>query len=82
MPILFLICSLLSLALFTPIMLLQEVLRWIRNVVKEFGTPNISTEQLSDYIHKTLNSGQVMLLFEAFDAFFFCFFCLCFLDQF
>lgn len=38
----------------------QEVLRWIRNVVKEFGTPNISTEQLSDYIHKTLNSGQVV----------------------
>nr|AFK38497.1 unknown [Medicago truncatula] len=38
----------------------QEVLRWIRNIVKEFGTPNISTDQLSDYIHKTLNSGQVV----------------------
>ncbi|CAL0310289.1 unnamed protein product [Lupinus luteus] len=38
----------------------QEVLRWIRSIVAEFGTPDISTEQLSDYIHKTLNSGQVV----------------------
>lgn len=41
------------------IIMLQEVLRWIRSIVKEFGTPHISTEQLADYIHKTLNSGQV-----------------------
>lgn len=38
----------------------QEVLRWIRNVVEEFGTPHISTEQLKDYVHKTLNGGQVI----------------------
>ncbi|XP_028774338.1 citrate synthase, mitochondrial-like [Neltuma alba] len=38
----------------------QEVLRWIRHVVQEFGTPHISTEQLKDYVHKTLNSGQVI----------------------
>ncbi|KHN49052.1 Citrate synthase, mitochondrial [Glycine soja] len=46
--------------LFTSIMLLQEVLRWIRSIVAEFGTPNISTEQLADYINKTLSRGQVV----------------------
>ena len=46
--------------LFTSIMMLQEVLRWIRSIVAEFGTPNISTEQLADYINKTLSKGQVM----------------------
>jgi len=48
------------LVLFTSIMMLQEVLRWIRSIVAEFGTPNISTEQLADYINKTLSKGQVM----------------------
>ncbi|KAJ7949083.1 Citrate synthase [Quillaja saponaria] len=38
----------------------QEVLRWIRSIVAEFGTPHISTEELKDYIHKTLSSGQVV----------------------
>ncbi|KAG4950560.1 hypothetical protein JHK86_043799 [Glycine max] len=38
----------------------QEVLRWIRSIVAEFGTPNISTEQLADYINKTLSRGQVV----------------------
>lgn len=47
------------LVLFTSIILLQEVLRWIRSIVAEFGTPNISTEQLADYINKTLSKGQV-----------------------
>ncbi|KAG4958087.1 hypothetical protein JHK85_044467 [Glycine max] len=37
-----------------------EVLRWIRSIVAEFGTPNISTEQLADYINKTLSRGQVV----------------------
>ncbi|KAF7835934.1 citrate synthase, mitochondrial-like [Senna tora] len=37
-----------------------EVLRWIRSIVAEFGTPHISTDQLKDYVYKTLNSGQVI----------------------
>jgi len=49
-----------GLIFFTFIMMLQEVLRWIRSIVAEFGTPNISTEQLADYINKTLSKGQVM----------------------
>lgn len=42
--------------------MLQEVLRWIRSIVAEFGTPNISTEQLADYINKTLSKGQVNVI--------------------
>lgn len=38
--------------------LLQEVLLWIKSVVDECGE-NVSTEQLKEYIWKTLNSGKV-----------------------
>ncbi|KAL0725393.1 hypothetical protein Bca4012_039992 [Brassica carinata] len=37
----------------------QEVLLWIKSVVKECGE-NISKEQLKDYVWKTLNSGKVV----------------------
>ncbi|KAJ6799896.1 citrate synthase 4, mitochondrial-like [Iris pallida] len=37
----------------------QEVLLWIKSVVAECGE-NISTEQLKDYVWKTLNSGKVV----------------------
>uniref|UniRef100_A0A803LN43 Citrate synthase n=2 Tax=Chenopodium quinoa TaxID=63459 RepID=A0A803LN43_CHEQI len=37
----------------------QEVLLWIKSVVDECGE-NISTEQLKDYVWKTLNSGKVV----------------------
>ncbi|XP_021772156.1 citrate synthase, mitochondrial-like [Chenopodium quinoa] len=37
----------------------QEVLLWIKKVVDECGE-NISTEQLKDYVWKTLNSGKVV----------------------
>lgn len=36
----------------------QEVLLWIKSVVDECGE-NISTEQLKEYVWKTLNSGKV-----------------------
>lgn len=36
----------------------QEVLLWIKSVVEECGE-NIKTEQLKDYVWKTLNSGKV-----------------------
>lgn len=36
----------------------QEVLLWIKSVVEECGE-NITTEQLKDYVWKTLNSGKV-----------------------
>ena len=42
--------------------LLQEVLLWIKKVVEECGE-NITTEQLKDYVWKTLNSGKVNKLF-------------------
>ncbi|KAG6760791.1 hypothetical protein POTOM_033971 [Populus tomentosa] len=38
---------------------LQEVLLWIKSVVEECGE-NITTEQLKDYVWKTLNSGKVI----------------------
>lgn len=38
---------------------LQEVLLWIKSVVDECGE-NITTEQLKDYVWKTLNSGKVL----------------------
>ncbi|KAM7270991.1 hypothetical protein ACFE04_030205 [Oxalis oulophora] len=41
----------------------QEVLLWIKSVVKECGE-NISTEQLKDYVWKTLNGGKVSKLYE------------------
>lgn len=37
----------------------QEVLLWIKKVVEECGE-NITTEQLKDYVWKTLNSGKVV----------------------
>ncbi|KAJ6817794.1 citrate synthase 4, mitochondrial-like [Iris pallida] len=37
----------------------QEVLLWIKSVVAECGE-NISTEQLKDYVWKTLNSAKVV----------------------
>ncbi|KAJ6895368.1 hypothetical protein NC651_021772 [Populus alba x Populus x berolinensis] len=37
---------------------LQEVLLWIKSVVEECGE-NITTEQLKDYVWKTLNSGKL-----------------------
>uniref|UniRef100_A0A2P2LLX5 Citrate synthase n=2 Tax=Rhizophora mucronata TaxID=61149 RepID=A0A2P2LLX5_RHIMU len=37
----------------------QEVLLWIKSVVKECGE-TITTEQLKDYVWKTLNSGKVV----------------------
>ncbi|CAN1324367.1 Citrate synthase, mitochondrial [Linum perenne] len=41
----------------------QEVLLWIKSVVEEFGE-NISTEQLKDYVWKTLNNGKVLKSFS------------------
>ncbi|KAH9774711.1 Citrate synthase 4 [Citrus sinensis] len=37
----------------------QEVLLWIKSVVDECGE-NVTTEQLKDYVWKTLNSGKVV----------------------
>ncbi|XP_073136763.1 citrate synthase, mitochondrial-like [Henckelia pumila] len=37
----------------------QEVLLWIKSVVKECGE-NVSKENLKDYVWKTLNSGKVV----------------------
>jgi len=37
----------------------QEVLRWIKSVVVEIGT-DITTDQLKEYVWKTLKSGQVV----------------------
>ncbi|KMZ69096.1 Citrate (Si)-synthase [Zostera marina] len=37
----------------------QEVLLWIKSVVEDCGE-NVSTEQLREYIWKTLNSGKVV----------------------
>lgn len=39
-------------------MWLQEVLLWIKSVVDECGE-DITTEELKDYVWKTLNSGKV-----------------------
>ncbi|KAF9665453.1 hypothetical protein SADUNF_Sadunf16G0124200 [Salix dunnii] len=38
---------------------IREVLLWIKSVVKDCGE-NITTEQLKDYVWKTLNSGKVV----------------------
>lgn len=37
----------------------QEVLLWIKSVVKKYGE-NITSEQVKEYVNKTLNSGQVV----------------------
>jgi citrate synthase len=37
----------------------QEVLRWIQEVVAEIGS-DVTAEQLSEYVHKTLKSGKVV----------------------
>lgn len=44
------------------VLLSQEVLLWIKSVVEECGE-NITTDQLKDYVWKTLNSGKVPYLF-------------------
>lgn len=36
----------------------QEVLRWIQDVVKEVGA-DVTTEQLKEFVWKTLKSGKV-----------------------
>lgn len=40
------------------LIIFQEVLLWIKSVVEDCGE-NVSTEQLREYIWKTLNSGKV-----------------------
>ena len=37
----------------------QEVLLWIKSVVKKYGE-NITSEQVKEYVNQTLNSGQVV----------------------
>lgn len=41
----------------------QEVLRWIKFVVKEVGS-DVSKEELKDYVLKTLKSGKVYFLMQ------------------
>ncbi len=38
----------------------QEVIKWILEMVEELGTDNPSNDELSDYIHKTLDEGKVI----------------------
>lgn len=38
--------------------ILQEVLLWIKSVMEETGS-NITTDQLKEYVWKTLKSGKV-----------------------
>jgi len=38
--------------------LLQDALLWMKKIIEECGE-NVTTEQLQDYVWKTLNSGQV-----------------------
>jgi len=41
--------------------LLQEVLLWIKSVIEETGS-DVTTDQLKDYVWKTLKSGKVAYL--------------------
>lgn len=41
----------------------QEVLVWIMKLQEQVGK-NVTEDQLKDYIHKTLKSGQVRVVFE------------------
>jgi citrate synthase len=38
----------------------QEVIKWIFQMVESLGTSRPSKEQIADYVHNTLNSGQVI----------------------
>ena len=38
----------------------QEVIKWILEMVEELGTNEPSNDELSDYIHKTLEEGKVI----------------------
>lgn len=38
----------------------QEVIRWVLQMQKEIGSTSPSEKQIADYIHKTLESGQVV----------------------
>lgn len=38
----------------------QEVIKWILNLVEEIGTDTPSTDQITDYINKTLAEGKVI----------------------
>lgn len=38
----------------------QEVIKWIFTMLEEIGTESPTSEQISDYVHKTLNAGQVV----------------------
>ncbi len=38
----------------------QEVIKWIFTMLEEIGTESPSADQIADYVHKTLNAGQVV----------------------
>jgi citrate synthase len=38
----------------------QEVIKWIFKMIDKLGTKNPTNEQITQYIHDTLNSGQVI----------------------
>ncbi len=38
----------------------QEVIKWILGMVKELGTDTPTTDQITDYINKTLSEGKVI----------------------
>ena len=38
----------------------QEVIKWIFEMTDQLGTRNPSKEQISDYVHKTLEAGKVV----------------------
>lgn len=38
----------------------QEVIKWILNLVEEIGTDSPTTDQITDYINKTLAEGKVI----------------------
>lgn len=38
----------------------QEVIKWIFTMLEEIGTDKPSEKQITDYVHKTLNAGQVV----------------------
>jgi hypothetical protein len=41
--------------------MLQEVLLWIKSVIEETGS-DVTTDQLKEYVWKTLKSGKVAYL--------------------
>lgn len=38
----------------------QEVIKWILNMVEDLGTDSPTSDQITDYIHKTLAEGKVI----------------------